>query len=117
MIKGLNESTFNQIQALANTNDYNEMVSLKLKTRLFVSPTFTKGNAKQKQEIVSKYVRCFSCHATLLEEMAVSNYDDNLVMDDYEPQDKEGIMSIFCKILKTIDPIDKDLMGGGGEED
>ena len=50
--------------------------------------------------------------------MAVSNYDDNLVLDDYEPQDKEGIMSIYCKILNKIDPIDKDLLvSASGEED
>lgn len=48
--------------------------------------------------------------------MAVSNYDDNLVLDDYEPQDKEGIMSLYCKILRKIEPIDKDLLGGTGEE-
>ena len=53
----------------------------------------------------------------MLEEMAVSNYDDNLVLDDYEPQDKEGIMSIYCKILHKIDPIDKDLLGTTGGED
>ena len=101
---------------MKNTSSYDEIVTLKLKTRLFVSPGFEKCGPKQKQEILSKYVRCLTCNSILLEDMAVSNYDDNLVLDDYEPQDKEGIMSLYCKILKKIDPIDKDLIGSSGED-
>lgn len=70
---------------LRKASSYDEIVPLKLKTRLFVSPGFDKAKPRQKDEILAKFVRCWGCNACMLEEMAVSNYDDNLVINDYEP--------------------------------
>ena len=73
------------IGRLSKCASYDKMVSLKMKTRLFIVPGYDKAKPKQKSEILSKFVRCMTCNSCLLEDVAVSNFDDNLVLNDYEP--------------------------------
>jgi hypothetical protein len=77
-----------------------EMVCLKIKTRLFIYDGFESSKPKQQEEIINKFVRCIKCHAILDKELAVSNFDESLVLDQYEPQDAGALTTMYCEILK-----------------
>jgi hypothetical protein len=56
-----------------------------LKTRLFLSKGEAGGN---EEEVLAQYVRCNDCHAILTVDIAVQNFDNNLVLSQYEADDK-----------------------------
>lgn len=54
-------------------------------------------------------MRCQSCNATLLQEIAVQNFDENILLPMYEPLDNESIVSQYCSIINLLrDPIQRD---------
>jgi len=100
------------LKKLADLPSFEDKINLKLKTRLFVQNVQEAGNQQQQVDgQLSQYVRCLTCHATLLQDVAVQNYDENIVLDQYEPQDKESLVTQFCEILRTVQPINKELLG------
>lgn len=48
-------------------------------------------------------MRCNKCQATLDQEIAMQNFDLNIVESQYEPQDKESVMTEYCNILKILE--------------
>jgi len=50
---------------------------------------------------MSQFVRCHTCNATLLQEIAIQNYDENIVLPQYEPLDKESLVTKYCDILRS----------------
>ena len=101
------------LKVLSEMPSFEDKINLKLKTRLFVQNVQEAGNQQQQVDgQLSQYVRCLTCHATLLQDVAVQNYDENITLDQYEPQDKESLVTQFCEILRTVQPINKELLGG-----
>jgi len=84
---------------------YRDKIDLKLKTRLFVNMEFKDGPKYKKQidEKLQQYVRCNRCQATLDQEIAMQNFDLSIVQPQYEPQDKESVMTEYCNILKILE--------------
>ena len=39
----------------------------------------------------------------------ISNFDESLVLNQYEPQDAGSLRTMYCNILKQIQPVDRDL--------
>lgn len=79
---------------------------------------FEYKEGKALQNIASQFVRCLSCQATLTQELAVQNYSECIVLSQYEPEDKQGLMVQYCELLKLIDISDPNQPKGGqdGEE-
>lgn len=101
----LKENNKGHLNSLASLPNYDEKVSLKLKTRLLISYDYKDG-AKYKKQVEEKllqYCRCLACQATLTQEIAVQNFDQSIVRSQYEPQDKQALMTQYCDILKLID--------------
>ena len=75
------------IEKLKSIPDYEDLERLKIKTRLFVAYDLKEGRKYEKQvdEKLARFVRCLSCHAILTQEIAVQNYDENLVQSFYVP--------------------------------
>ena len=46
-----------------------------------------------------------------MQDVAVQDYDENIVASQYEPQDKEALVTQFCEILRTVGLINKELLG------
>ena len=69
------------LKKLADLDSFEDKINLKLKTRLFVQNVQDAGNQQQQVDgQLSQYVRCLTCHATLLQDVAVQNYDENIVL-------------------------------------
>jgi|TARA_B110000285_G_scaffold104388_1_gene118812 hypothetical protein len=51
----------------------------------------------------------------LLQDIAVQNYDESIVLSQYEPQDKESLVTQYCDILRSVSPINKELLGAGAK--
>ena len=101
---------------LASLPSHDEMVNMKLKTRLFIPDLQEVGRGRRQAEgQLSQYVRCLACHATLLQDIAVQNYDESIVLSQYEPQDKESLVTQYCDILRSVPPINKELLGTGAK--
>ena len=99
-------------QGLRSLPSFDDKINLKLKTRLFVQSVLEASNQQQQADgQLSQYVRCSTCQATLLQDVAVQDYDENIVASQYEPQDKESLVTQFCEILRTVGPINKELLG------
>jgi hypothetical protein len=45
------------------------------------------------------------CDAILLKDIAIQNFDDNMVLSAYDPQDKVSLFSLFCEILVKVPSI------------
>jgi len=80
-------------------------VALKLKTRLLVNHEYKEGKRYEAQleESLAQYVRCRTCSAILTQDIAVTNYDSNLVLSEYEPQVKQSLATLYSNMLKAID--------------
>ena len=50
------------------------------------------------------------CNAILLKDIAIQNFDDNMVLSTYDPQDKVSLFNVFCEILVKVPPIDKEAL-------
>ena len=98
------------LKKLAELPNFEDKINLKLKTRLFVQ-NVQEASGQQVDSQLSQYVRCLKCHATLQQDVAVQNYDENIVLSQYEPQDKESLVTQFCEILREVNPINKELLG------
>ena len=61
--------------------EHQDEVILKLKTRLFVAKEEI-GEANE-DEVLGQFVRCNDCNAILTEDIAVQNFDANLVISEY----------------------------------
>ena len=104
------------LKQLASLPSHDEKVNLKLKTRLFIPDLQEVGRSRRQAEgQLSQYVRCLVCHASLLQEIAVQNYDESIVLSQYEPQDKESLVTQYCDILRSVPPINKELLGAGAK--
>jgi hypothetical protein len=78
------------------SSSYEDMWNLKLKTRLFVPNFNHAGNKKYDSDAnLAQFVRCKSCNATLIQEIAIQNYDENIVYPVYEPLDKEALVTNY----------------------
>jgi len=99
---GINKDALKVLAALPS---YRDKIDLKLKTRLFVNMEFKDGPKYKKQidEKLQQYVRCNRCQATLDQEIAMQNFDLSIVQPQYEPQDKESVMTEYCNILKILE--------------
>ena len=93
--------SFQALINLRKLKTYDDMINIKINSRIMV----------QEGKNTSKIVRCLACNATLTEDDAVQNYDDNIVMREYEPQDKEALMTSYCEILRKVEGINKDILG------
>jgi hypothetical protein len=58
---------------------------------------------------MASFVRCNSCNATLLQEIAIQNYDENVVLPQYEPLDKEALVSQYSEILRMVNKIKQEV--------
>lgn len=102
-LKGAEPATFTAMKGL----DEREKINLKLKTRLLL-PNLAETNPKQLDNpaaLMASFVRCNSCNATLLQEIAVQNYDESVVLPQYEPLDKEALVSQYSEILRMVGKI------------
>lgn len=111
IIKALNPETQPEVKEIVSfdrESNYRNKINLKLKSRLFVP----KGQAVKSgaHHNLSEYVRCNTCNATLLQEIAVQNYNESIILPLYEPLDKEAIVSQYSEIIKQIkDSISKEM--------
>lgn len=97
------------MQGLAKLPDYAERVNLKLKTRLMIQDSLESAQ-------IEKFVRCTNCHATLQQDVAVQNYDENIVLSQYEPQGAQNLVTAFCEVLRNVEEINPDLLSGGQQK-
>lgn len=88
--------------------DFKTKCNFKLKTRLFV-PNLHDKNLKNinPEANLAQYVRCCDCNATLLQDIAVQNYDENIILPMYEPLDREALVTQYCEIIKGVEEIPK----------
>ena len=107
-LQGGDPATWKKMRSLP---DYQDKINLKLKTRLFL-PKFEELRTTQldSEANLAQFVRCQDCNATLLLEIAVQNYDENIVLPQYEPLDKESLVNQFCEILKSTPIISKEML-------
>lgn len=92
-------------------------LNFKLKTRIFIPNLEEIGGSSQNQDSqLFQYVRCTVCHASLLRDIAIKNFDENIVISQYEPLDKESLVTQFCEILKAAPQINKELLGSSGKD-
>lgn len=105
LIQITNEIDKGALDVLRDLDSYSDKIDLKLKTRLFISMDFKDGPKYKKQieERLQQFVRCNQCQATLDQEIAMQNFDLSIVQDQYEPQDKESVMTEYCNILKILE--------------
>ena len=99
-LKDVQPASFTAMKGL----DENDKINLKLKTRLLL-PNLADTNPKQLDNpaaLMASFVRCNSCNVTLLQEIAIQNYDESVVVSQYEPLDKEALVSQYSEILKMV---------------
>lgn len=100
--------TKNALDSLRNDavqNSPDDRIELKLKTRLFVNYDLKEGKNFHKQidENLAKYCRCVTCNAILTVPIAVQNYDEHLVLPQYQPgKDGNRQATQLTAILKGI---------------
>lgn len=73
--------------------DHSDVIVLKLKTRLFVAKQDI-GETNE-DEVLGQFVRCNDCDAILTEEIAVQNFDTNLVISEYQSDDKQALVQRY----------------------
>lgn len=69
------------LDVLSRLSSYSDKIDLKLKTRLFTSMDFKDGPKYKRQieERLQQFVRCNKCQATLDQDIAMQNFDLNIV--------------------------------------
>ena len=77
VIKLLSNIDLDSLSSIEALPDNNDQFILKLKTRLFNCIGEAGGN---EEEVLAQYVRCYDCQAILTEDIAVQNFDQNLVI-------------------------------------
>ena len=71
---------------------------VKLKTRLFVAKQDLAET--NEDEVLGQFVRCNDCNAILTEDIAVQNFDTNLVIGEYQSDDKQALVQRYQNLLK-----------------
>lgn len=98
------------IREMSEVQGYQETTKFKLPTQLLIFMDYKEGQKLEQQttERLSHFVRCLNCDAILTKEIAVQNFDKNLLLSEYQPEDKQSLMFKYCSVLKNIEGRSKD---------
>ena len=97
IIKLINQIDLDSMGPIESLDQEDELI-IKLKTRLFVAKQDLAET--NEDEVLGQFVRCNDCNAILTEDIAVQNFDTNLVIGEYQSDDKQALVQRYQNLMK-----------------